>query len=179
MRLIEQPSPDSIFANRIERPAVRVVLTDDEGAVLLLSTRDASNPDFGSSWELPGGGVLPSESPVEAAVREVREETGLAIAASSVSPPLWTRDVLYTYRGERRLQHETIFLAKVAGSAPIIDVAGREPFEIEDHLLSRWWSISEIKASSERFYPRSLPRHIVDLGERCHIDEPIEVWDDQ
>ena len=43
---------------RTERAAVRVVLVDSSDAVLLLSTKDATNPDFGVSWELPGGGMI-------------------------------------------------------------------------------------------------------------------------
>ncbi len=33
------------------------------------------------NWELPGGGAEDNESPVETAVREAREETGLTVAA--------------------------------------------------------------------------------------------------
>jgi 8-oxo-dGTP pyrophosphatase MutT (NUDIX family) len=145
---------------------------------LLLSTRDASNPAFGSSWELPGGGISGGEGLVDAIVREVREETGLTLKPAEVGPPLWIRDVLYTYRGERRLQHETIFVATIAVPAPEIDVAEREPFELEDHLLFRWWHVDEIKASSERFYPRSLAQHMEAILRGQRIDDPMEVWDE-
>jgi 8-oxo-dGTP pyrophosphatase MutT (NUDIX family) len=41
---------------------------------VLLVKRD--NPAL---WELPGGGMLPGESPEETVVREVHEETGIAV----------------------------------------------------------------------------------------------------
>jgi len=162
---------------RTERAAVRVVLVDSSDAVLLLSTKDASNPDFGVSWELPGGGIIPQESIAEAAVREVREETGFDIRLEDISEPLWYRDVLYTYRGERRLQHESVCVAKIVGTSPVIDTTGREAVELEDHLLYRWWRIDELLASGERFYPRSLPRHIKALLAGHRVDDPLESWD--
>ena len=126
--MISSPNSSSNLAapDRTRRLAVRVVLLDSASSVLLLSTRDASNPDFGISWELPGGGMVPQESVAETAVREIREETGLRQSLSDVSTPLWRRDVLYTYRGERRLQHEEICVARISALAPRIDAAERE-----------------------------------------------------
>src|SRR5690349_11235840 len=51
-------------------------IVDDMGRVLLVKH------NYGQlNWELPGGGAEPNESPVQTAVREVREETGLIVVA--------------------------------------------------------------------------------------------------
>jgi 8-oxo-dGTP pyrophosphatase MutT (NUDIX family) len=154
------------------------VLVDSAQSVLLLTTRDASDPGFGTSWELPGGGIARGEEIAEAAVREVREETGFSLPVADIGLPLWHRDVLYTYRGERRLQREAICRARITGLAPRIDDAGREAIEREDHLLYRWWRADELRASEERFYPRSLPQHIDALIAGLHVEEPLETWDE-
>jgi len=44
----------------------------------------------GAVWELPAGGVLENESPEEAALRELGEETGISISAPSRLLPLDT-----------------------------------------------------------------------------------------
>lgn len=95
-----------------------------------------------------------------------------------MSMPLWRRDVLYTYRGERRLQHEAICVARISRLAPRIDDTGREAIEREDHLLYRWWRVDELRRSDDRFYPRSLPQHIDALLAGHHINEPLETWDE-
>src|SRR5690242_3051967 len=48
-----------------------------DGAVLFLRRHPATF--LGGRWELPGGTVEPGEHPEPAAVREVGEETGLAV----------------------------------------------------------------------------------------------------
>jgi 8-oxo-dGTP diphosphatase len=52
------------------------VVRDELGRLLLV--RRANAPSAGL-WSLPGGRVEAGESPAEAAVREVREETGLEV----------------------------------------------------------------------------------------------------
>jgi mutator protein MutT len=58
--------------------AVGAVVLDAEGHVLLV--RRAKPPRAGE-WTLPGGRIEIGEAPADAAVREVREETGVAVRA--------------------------------------------------------------------------------------------------
>ncbi|MDR2514864.1 MAG: NUDIX domain-containing protein [Christensenellaceae bacterium] len=46
----------------------------------LLITQRAPEKSFGLSWECPGGAALAGESSLQAALREMKEETGLAPA---------------------------------------------------------------------------------------------------
>ena len=55
-------------------PCVGAVVHDAAGRLLLI--RRGHDPHRGL-WSLPGGRVEPGESPEQAVVREVREETGL------------------------------------------------------------------------------------------------------
>ncbi|MCA9536420.1 MAG: NUDIX domain-containing protein [Myxococcales bacterium] len=53
-------------------PAVAAIIHDEHGRVLVLRTAEGA-------WTLPAGQIDPGESPREAVVREVREETGLEV----------------------------------------------------------------------------------------------------
>src|SRR5262245_21390816 len=101
----------------VHRNVARLVVLDSSDRILLLQVRDASNPAFGVCWELPGGGIEADESFRDAAVRELHEETGLALPPQHVDEPRWRRFVEYTYRGERRLQNESIATARIAATA--------------------------------------------------------------
>ena len=107
----------------LERHAVRVVLTDAAGRILLFH---AVTPEVGPAgwWELPGGGIDDGESYLEAAVREVREETGLLLDPATIGPPSWRRDTTWRSRGVRRLQHEVVVSARVPGDRPVIRTDG-------------------------------------------------------
>ncbi len=63
--------------------SVRILLTNDEGKVLILkrSTNSRTNP---GKWELPGGKVDQGESFDNALLREVYEETNLKVSLEHV-----------------------------------------------------------------------------------------------
>lgn len=161
---------------RVERDAVRVVVLDSANRVLLLHTRDLSNPEFGTLWELPGGGTEPGETYLEAAIRELREETGIRVEPTAVGQPTWRRDVEYTYRGERRLQHELVTAIRLDEAAPDVEGSQRVDFESEDLFGHRWWTVDEIASSDQRFYPRQLPTLLRLFLAGDEIAEPLERW---
>lgn len=60
------------------RVGVGVFIQDSEGRVLLEHRRDCG------LWSLPGGNVEPGESVKEAAIREVKEETGFDVQVTDL-----------------------------------------------------------------------------------------------
>ena len=60
----------------LSQPCAGGIVVDDAGRLLLI--RRGRPPSMGC-WSIPGGRCLPGESPADACVREVAEETGLDV----------------------------------------------------------------------------------------------------
>jgi 8-oxo-dGTP pyrophosphatase MutT (NUDIX family) len=166
-------SPDPGFD--VERSCIRVVLQDSGGRVLLFRAQLASRSPA-HWWELPGGGIEHGESYRQTAVRELREETGLAISPDQVGPPRWRREATWSARGLRRLQHELVVQVRLDADRPQIADGGRTAEEREEYVAARWWELAEIQASSERFYPGRLPDLLPAFLAGAELDEPFERW---
>ncbi len=80
--------PAGEAASELKRAAVAIALVEaDEaagGTALLLTLRAAGLRAHRSQWALPGGRCDEGETPVEAALRELHEELGLALEAGCV-----------------------------------------------------------------------------------------------
>ncbi|WP_037912140.1 NUDIX hydrolase [Actinacidiphila yeochonensis] len=98
------PEPNSLVV------AASAVVTDERGRVLLQRRRDSG------LWALPGGGMDMGDSLPGAAVREVREETGLDVEITGlVGTYTDPRHVIAYTDGEVRRQFNVCFTARVVG----------------------------------------------------------------
>jgi 8-oxo-dGTP pyrophosphatase MutT (NUDIX family) len=160
----------------VERVAVRVVVLDVSGQLLLLHTHDPTYPELGTWWELPGGGLEDGETTVDAAIRELREETGIVVTPGQLRRPTWHRKASFRYRGMRYLQREIVLVAHLPDAEPAVDGFLRVGYEDEDYFDYRWWPIAEMLASRERFYPGRLPQYLRAVLAGESIEEPFELW---
>ncbi|MEM7369457.1 MAG: NUDIX domain-containing protein [Bacteroidota bacterium] len=61
-----------------------------QGSVLLIQRNEPEIPEIHGNWELPGGKVRFGEAPIHAAIREIREETGVIANQGKLLPHIHT-----------------------------------------------------------------------------------------
>ena len=105
---------------------VSVVVTRDDGRVLLLQR----TPERGGFWQPVTGRVEQGESPVQAAQRELGEETGFSSAVSSLG---YEHSFAF---GQAEVIRETAFKARAHGEVRIdpAEHVGAEWFSAEDAI---------------------------------------------
>lgn len=137
----------------IRRQSVRVAVLDRDRSLLLLRARDPEAPDV-LWWELPGGGVEPGEDLREAALRELRDETG--IEADELGPRLGVVEADFELEGRTYRQRETVFVLDL-GETPTYSSGFAPGVEADARLGHRWWPREEALPRG-RVHPPHLSR---------------------
>ena len=132
---------------------VRVIILDDKDRMLLVKQQHEDK----EIWMAPGGGIEEGENAAEAAVREVKEETGLDIALGRM---LWHVEEV-SERGQRFVN---FFTARVAGG--VLELGEDPEFDGDHQVLRevRFMSRQEM-AEIPHLYPESLREEFWDLHE--------------
>ena len=136
------------------RRGARAILLDESDRLLLLRGHDADAPHR-QWWFTVGGGIDRGESDLDAAVREVREETGLRLGPEDLVGPVLARSAVFDFYARTCRQDEVFFLGRVSSATPLT-TAGWTDLErdVVDDL--RWWDLAELTASGATVYPREL-----------------------
>lgn len=152
---------------RRTRRGVRVVVTDGESVLLFVDT-DPGVP--GSRWYVtPGGGIDPGEGPLEAAVRELREETGLEVAAADLRGPVLRRVALHGYSDQICAQSEDFYVLRTPRFE--LDVSGHTPDEQLTLAGHAWLPIGSLAAADAPVWPAVLPELL------ARADAGAGLWD--
>ena len=143
-----------------ERLTARVLLLDPTDRILLMKGRLPSDPAAPGAWFTVGGGVEPGESVLQAAAREIIEETGLTDA--SLGPVVWRGEQILRDRKQRPVRFlEHYVLARSVGGE--LSRAGWQALEREFVDDMRWWTREDLAACPEPVFPRGLAGRLVDL----------------
>jgi putative (di)nucleoside polyphosphate hydrolase len=139
------------------RPGVGVMLLNRAGEVFV--GRRIGMP-FEPAWQMPQGGIDAGETPRQAALRELREETGTDNAAFLAETALWLQYDLpaeligRVWGGRWRGQRQKWFAMRFLGEDRDIDLATAEP------EFDAWKWIA----------PRQLPELIVPFKRQLYHD---------
>ena len=132
---------------------VRVIIFDDKKRILLVKQIHEGR----DIWMVPGGGIEDGESAAQAAVREVREETGLDI---EVLRMIWHVEEV-SERGQRFVN---FFTARLTGGTLEL---GADPEFDEDHQVlreDRFMTRDEVQ-NIENIYPEYLRNELWELSD--------------
>ena len=141
------------------RRGVGVVLINNDDRVFVAQRIDTDEP----AWQMPQGGIDKGEDPLEAALRELEEETGTTKANLIAETDGWLRYDLpqdlqkKVWKGRYRGQEQKWFLMRFTGVDTDIDID-------TDHPEFSEWKWAEFQSLPDMIvgFKKDLYRQIVD-----------------
>ena len=102
--------------SRILLPSASVHVFDEQGRLLLVEQAETGE------WSTPGGAIELGETPADAALREMWEETGLRVELLGLVGVFGGNDCFVRYaNGDETEYVITVFAARVVGGEPRVD----------------------------------------------------------
>ena len=158
------------------RNSVKIVLLNKNNDLLLLFTDDSSIKTAdgkygGGFYQLIGGKIEDGETLLDAAKRELFEETGLTIENVNFLKVIWQGNLDLNIHGKLTHINQQFILAKTDN----ISVTLKNLTEEEKGTCKKlcWMSLDEIEKSEITIYPKRLPLYLKDVLDGNIPEEPI------
>ncbi len=143
------------------RKTARVLLRKPSGQLFLLLTHFDPEVGLPARWITPGGGIDGSETPKQAAVRELFEETGIVVSGDDLGEPIAELEGTWNWADgiNSHGYHDTFF--ELIVSDFVLDNSSWTDDERRDVLEYRWWTLAELKSTTEPVGPHGLIEFIM------------------
>jgi len=148
------------------RNSVKVLLLNSDNELLLMKFHDPSTKSIdgtykGHFWAPIGGMIEPNESLLEAAIREVQEETCIAKDAVEFGPPVWYGEFDLVLFGTPTHLKQTFIVAKTKQKDFSLSNLTEQEKAVVKNLA--WFSCEKIKNSDEIIYPVIMAELLPDI----------------
>lgn len=156
------------------RDIARALVFDPANRLLLIEYEavrpfDPADPSRRGFWFMPGGGLEPGETHIEACRRELAEEIG--VADLPIGPFVATCDGPFHLFRTPRIAHERYFVVRLPDDRVDTSLLA----ETEDNPVRgvRWWTLDALDASAERIEPLGLSALARRIVSGDVPDEPV------
>ena len=145
-----------------ERKSARLLVISPSRDVLLFKFLHKEGALAGRNyWATPGGGLEEGETFHAAAIRELREETGIQVNAV-IGPVADRRFSMLLPSGETVFAVEQYFIVHAQNqTVSTSEWTLHETQVMADH---HWWSAHELISTKETVWPEALVEMLVDAG---------------
>ena len=135
------------------RPCVGVMLINRDGQVFVGRRRAEAGPehvDGGHAWQMPQGGIDAGEAPLEAALRELAEETSVTTVSLLAEAPDWLSYDLppavigRAWKGRYRGQTQKWFAFRFDGDESEINILTPEGGHKAEFDAWRWVAMADL-----------------------------------
>lgn len=138
------------------RETARVILCKPNAEIFMLKTHFDPEVGLPPRWITPGGGIDAGETVIQAAVRELAEETGIEVQPEDLGEMVWKTSGRWDWADGQN--HHTFvdhfYLLRVENF--VLNTDGWTQDEIRDVVEHRWWQLGDLRDSGEPVSPPGL-----------------------
>lgn len=160
------------------RQNIRIILLNDINELLLMCIDDSKIKSIrgkykGRFWTPIGGQIEANETVLEAAEREVFEETGISREDIEFGPVIWFGEFDLILYGKPTHMKQKFIVARTKQKTISLNNLTQDESGKVKHLA--WFSLDRIKSSGEIIYPILLPDYLPDIIAGKYPKEPFEI----